>query len=68
MDSYENVLRHSPTEEKFYRHLMRCLIGDGRYSDVVENYHHCHHVLKTKLGITPSPATISIYKTASSDN
>jgi DNA-binding SARP family transcriptional activator len=47
--------------EEFHRRLMICQVKLGNHSDAVRSYRRCLDLLKSDLGIDPSPETTAIY-------
>src|SRR4030095_7822217 len=58
----QTLLRHEPTREETYRHLMRLYAQSGDRASVVRIYRTCATVLERELGMEPSPATEDAYE------
>jgi DNA-binding SARP family transcriptional activator len=48
--------------EEFHRRLIICQVKLGNHSDAVRSYRRCCDLLKSDLGIAPSPETTAVYK------
>ncbi|GMQ84176.1 MAG: hypothetical protein BMS9Abin06_0942 [Gammaproteobacteria bacterium] len=59
---YQHALEIDHLAEAFYQHLMRSYAHQGRKADAVATFQRCRKILATVLGVTPSPETVSIYK------
>ena len=62
IDCYENGLAVDELTEEFYQGLMRCYHNLGFDGEAVETYHRCKKMLSLSLGIKPSKATESLYR------
>lgn len=59
---YERALEVDPVAEEFYQSLMHSYYTVGRNSDAVILFQRCRKNLSNILGISPSQATLEIYK------
>ncbi len=59
---YERALEVDPVAEEFYQSLMHSYYKVGRNSDAVILFQRCRKNLSNILGISPSQATLEIYK------
>ncbi|NVN90735.1 MAG: AAA family ATPase [Desulfuromonadales bacterium] len=62
-DHYSRGIETDPLAEEFHRRLMICQRNLGNHSDAVKTYQRCHDLLRSELGIEPSPETTSVYTT-----
>lgn len=60
-DHYSRGIETDPLAEEFHRRLMICQRNLGNHSDAVKTYHRCRTLLRSELGIEPSPETTSVY-------
>jgi ATP/maltotriose-dependent transcriptional regulator MalT/DNA-binding SARP family transcriptional activator len=60
-DHYLRGIETDSLAEEFHRRLMICQRNLGNHSDAVKTYQRCRDLLKSELGIEPSPETTSIY-------
>ncbi|MDX1417008.1 MAG: BTAD domain-containing putative transcriptional regulator, partial [Candidatus Promineifilaceae bacterium] len=51
-----------PWHEAAHRQLMRVLAANGRRAEALKQYETCRSQLARELGVTPEPATISLYE------
>ncbi len=60
---YLRALDVEPTAEVMCRRVMMTYVRLGRSAEAIGIYHRFSHALRTKLGVAPSPETISLYHT-----
>ena len=58
---YAKGIETDSLAEEFYRRLMVCHCNLGNHADTVKTYNRCCSLLKSELGIEPSPETIAVY-------
>lgn len=58
---YVRGLELDPLAEEFHRLLMHCQRRLGNHAEAVRIYQRCRSLLRTELGIDPSPETTSVY-------
>jgi ATP/maltotriose-dependent transcriptional regulator MalT/DNA-binding SARP family transcriptional activator len=54
---YQKGLEVDPLAEEFYQGLLEYYLRLGRHAEALQIYHQCRHLLRTELGIAPSPGT-----------
>jgi DNA-binding SARP family transcriptional activator len=57
---YERVIEREPALETLYCRLMTCHGRLGRPAEVASVFERCRSVLRTHLGISPSPPTVAL--------
>jgi DNA-binding SARP family transcriptional activator len=60
-DHYSRGIETDSLAEEFHRRLMICQRNLGNHSDAVKTYQRCRDLLRSELGIEPSPETTSVY-------
>lgn len=60
-DYYLKGIETDSLAEEFHRRLMICQRQLGNHSDAVKSYQRCRSLLRTELGIDPSPETTAVY-------
>lgn len=60
-DCYVRGIEIDPLAEELYRRLMICQRNLGNHSDVARTYNRCNSLLRSELGIDPSPETYAVY-------
>ncbi|WP_413935171.1 BTAD domain-containing putative transcriptional regulator [Nitrospira sp. BLG_1] len=60
---YLRALEVEPTAEVMCRRVMMTYVRLGRSTEAIGIYHRFSHALRTKLGVAPTPETISLYHT-----
>ncbi len=63
VECYQKGLEVDSLAEAFYQRLMICCRQLGQQAEGIAVYRRCHSVLSSRLGLTPSSRTESIYKT-----
>src|SRR5215211_4517653 len=51
-----------PWREQAHAQLMRGLWASGQRGAALEQYHTCQRILKTELGLSPSPELTALYQ------
>ena len=59
---FEGALEIDPVAEEFYQALMQSYQQSGRAADAVSLYQRCRKNLSSRLGVSPSKATVDIYQ------
>lgn len=62
VDRYLRALEIEPMAEGFYRRLMHCYAQLGRRAEALAVYQRCRQTLLGRLGVSPTPATQSLYR------
>lgn len=57
MTLYRKGIEIDPLAEEYYRSLMSCYSGQGRYPEALATYQECRETLIRKLRVAPGPAT-----------
>ena len=60
---YEKGLEADPLAEELYRRLMKCYNDAGRRGEAVSSYQRCKKILRSAMGIDPSPETEALHRT-----
>lgn len=60
-DCYIRGIETDPLAEEFHRRLMICQRRLGNHADAVRTYQRCRSLLRSELGIEPSPETTAVY-------
>ena len=63
VECYQKGLDVDGLAEEFYQRLMICCKQLGQQAEGVAAYRRCHSILSSRLGLTPSSRTETIYKT-----
>jgi two-component SAPR family response regulator len=61
IELYQRVLAHDPYRESVYRDLMLCYYRLGDRASAIRQYQICTNVLRTELGLAPSPETAKLF-------
>jgi LuxR family maltose regulon positive regulatory protein len=67
VECYRKGLEVDDLAEQLYQNLMRCHLQLGQRSEALGVYRRCRFMLSTVLGISPSPATESLYRQLRAD-
>jgi DNA-binding SARP family transcriptional activator len=59
---YRRAIEVDPLAESFHCRLMVCYRGQARIAEALDAYRHCRELLSVTLGIQPSAATQSVYR------
>ncbi len=59
---YERGLEHDGLAEALYRRLMLCHLQRSDHAATVQTYRRCYDLLSVMLGVRPSPATETVYR------
>ncbi|MBN2043958.1 MAG: hypothetical protein JW757_02960 [Anaerolineales bacterium] len=62
IDECQKILGQDTCWERAYRHLMVAYDGLGDHGQLARTYHRCVEVLRSELGIDPSPETQTLFK------
>jgi ATP/maltotriose-dependent transcriptional regulator MalT/DNA-binding SARP family transcriptional activator len=63
VELYEKGLETDPLAEVLYRRLMECHEAAGQRGEAISVYERCKKILRSVLGVYPSPKTETIYRT-----
>ena len=67
-DLYRKALETDILAESMYYRLMRCQMAAGRKSAAIATYETCRKVLRSVLGVEPSPETQAAYRALKKNN
>ncbi len=59
-DCYSRGVEIDPLAEEFHRRLMICQRRQGNHAEAVRTYQRCRSLLRSELGIDPSPETTAV--------
>jgi DNA-binding SARP family transcriptional activator len=62
LELYRRGLDVDPLAEELYRRLMRCHHTAGQKSEAISVYERCKKVLRSVMGIDPSPETEALHR------
>ena len=64
LEAARRLLETDPSIETGHEYAMRAYIGDGNYTQAIQQYEQCHKMLADEYGLEPSPELAVLYEEA----